>query len=145
MQLWYERTENNCNIVKLPVSVNALLNEGKNRVFNFLRSFLPLNIRKEAEHCLPAAFQFWEQPKAKKLLDKFINLFVFGGNLLNQTNSNNQEVSNLGACSLMLSLIRLQCSINLFYLFQTRILKKIWTTDQQKIWNLQLWTNNTSF
>ena len=38
MQLWYARTKKS-NIVKLPVSVAALLKEGEDRAFNFLQSF----------------------------------------------------------------------------------------------------------
>jgi hypothetical protein len=78
-QLWAARTVNNCDLVELPVSVTDLLFIGENRNFNFLESLKPLNIRKEAENCLPAAFQFWAKPQAKKLLDNQIYSLMFGG------------------------------------------------------------------
>ena len=56
MQLWYARTVNNCNLVEMPLSVSDLLVLGENRVFNFVESFNPLNMRKEMENYLPAIF-----------------------------------------------------------------------------------------
>ena len=80
-QLWASRTVNNCNLVEMPKSVKELSVTGEHRILNFVESFMPLNMRKEAENCLPAAFQFWALPKVKKLLDKKINLLVFGGKM----------------------------------------------------------------
>ena len=42
----------------MPKSVIALLVMGEQRIFNFVESMMPLILRKEAEDCLPAAFQF---------------------------------------------------------------------------------------
>ena len=66
-------------------SVSELLLMAECRVFNFLESFLLLKVRKEAENCLPAALQFWAIPKIKKL-DEKIDVLVFGGKLLKETN-----------------------------------------------------------
>ena len=69
-QLWAARTVNNCNLVHLPESVSELLTLGDDRKFNFTESMMTLHLRKEADNCLSAAFQFWNIPKVKKLLDK---------------------------------------------------------------------------
>ena len=79
--MWAAHTVNNCELVEMPVSVTDLLFMGENRNFNFLESLKPLNIRKEAENCLPAAFQFWANPQVKKLFDNQINLLIFGGKM----------------------------------------------------------------
>ena len=73
----------------MPLSVSEFLVMGECRVFNFVESLWPLNVRKEVEICLPAAFQFWAIPKIKKLWDKKIDVLVFGsgGKLLQETNS----------------------------------------------------------
>ena len=63
MQSWYNRTVSNCNLIELPYSVSDLLTIGDNRVFNFLEAMNPINLRKEVENCLPAAFQFWAIPE----------------------------------------------------------------------------------
>ena len=68
-QLWAARTVNNCNLVELPKSVSELLTMGDDRKFNFVESMMPLHLRKEADNCLPSAFQFWAIPKVKKLLN----------------------------------------------------------------------------
>ena len=52
---------------------------GEHWILNFVESFMPFNMRKKAENCLPAAFQFWTLQKVYKLLDKKINLLVYGG------------------------------------------------------------------
>ena len=62
-QLWAARTVNNCDLVEMPLSVTDLLFMGENRSFNFVESLMPLNLRKEAENCLPAIFQFWAKPQ----------------------------------------------------------------------------------
>ena len=49
-----------------PKSVMELLVTGEQRIFNFVESLMPFNLRKEAENCLPAAFQCWALPKVKK-------------------------------------------------------------------------------
>ena len=69
-QLWAARTVNNCNLVEIPKSVSDLLTMGDDRRFNFVESMMPLNLRKEADNCLPAAFQFWVIPKYKKILNE---------------------------------------------------------------------------
>ena len=69
-QLWATRTANNCKLVEIPTSVFDLLALGDDERFHFVESMMPLNLRKEAENCLPAAFQFWAIPKVKKLLDE---------------------------------------------------------------------------
>ena len=78
-QLWAARTVNNCNLVHLPESVSELLTLGDGRKFNFTESMMTLHLRKEADNCLSAAFQFWTIPEVKKLLDEKIHLLVFGG------------------------------------------------------------------
>ena len=72
-QLWAVRTVNNCDLVKMPKSVTELLFMGENRIFNFVESLMLLNLRKEAENGLPAAFQFWAKPQVKKLLPIWTN------------------------------------------------------------------------
>ena len=68
-QLWAARTINNWNLVEMPKSVIELLVTGEHRILNFEESLMPLNLRKEAENYLPAAFQFWAIPKVKKQLE----------------------------------------------------------------------------
>ena len=85
----------------MPQSVLDLLVMGECRVFNFVESMSPLNVRKEAENCLPAAFQFWEIPKISRLLDEKINMLVFGGKLLKETNC--VEPSNQGMLIMLLT------------------------------------------
>ena len=46
------------NIVELPRTFDELILEGEIRTFNFFESMYPLNIRKDAEKGLKAAFQF---------------------------------------------------------------------------------------
>ena len=58
----------------MPLSVLDLFVLGKNRVFHFVESFNPLNMRKEMENYLHAIFQFWAIPDIRKLLEK--NQFV---------------------------------------------------------------------
>ena len=87
---------NNCNLVKWPNSVGDLLVLGENRFFNFLESFIPLNMREGAENWLPAAFQFWAQPKVKNQLDKNINVLV--------TNVNTDPTIQ-GSCIMLLASI----------------------------------------
>ena len=70
LQLSKARTVNNCNLVEMPPSVSNLLFDGEIRIFNFVESMNPLNVRKEMENCLPSAFQFWAIPKVRKILDK---------------------------------------------------------------------------
>ena len=78
----------------MPKSVNELLVTGEHRIFNFVESFMPLNMRKEAEYCVPAAFQVSALPKVKKLLDEKINLLVSGGKWLLETQ--NEDPYNQG-------------------------------------------------
>ena len=66
---------------------------------------IPLNLRKEAENCLPAAFQFWAIPKVKKQLDKKIKLLVFGGKWLLETND--EDKYNQGIQSLLLAAVKI--------------------------------------
>ena len=63
MQPWHTRTVSNCNWIELPHSVSDLLVTGDKRVFNFMEAMNPINLRKEVENCLPAAFQFWAIPE----------------------------------------------------------------------------------
>ena len=65
LQLWYAHSVDDCNLVEMPQS---------GRVFNFVESLLPLNVRKEIENCLPASFEFWAIPIIKKLLAKKIGV-----------------------------------------------------------------------
>ena len=46
------------SIIEFPVSVDRLLHQGENRVFNFFESMYPVNIRKDAENGLFSDFQF---------------------------------------------------------------------------------------
>ena len=87
LQLWKARTVNNRNLVEIPTSVSNLLFAGEIRIFNFVESMNPLNVRKEMEICLPSAFQFWAIPETRKILDEKILSLVYGGNLLNETNN----------------------------------------------------------
>ena len=61
-QLWAARTGNNCNLVEIPTSVPDSLTMGDDRRFNFAESLMPLSLRKVADNCLAAAFQFWAIP-----------------------------------------------------------------------------------
>ena len=70
LQLWNARTVNNCNLVEMPLTVSHLLVAGEVRIFNFVESMNPLNVRKDMANCLPAAFQFWAIPEIRKSLDK---------------------------------------------------------------------------
>ena len=65
------------SIVEFPVSMDELLYQGENRVFNFFESMYPLNIRKDAENGLFSAFQFWNLPKTRKRFDELLNDFLF--------------------------------------------------------------------
>ena len=103
VQLWNARTVNNCNLVEMPLTVSHLLVAGEVRIFNFVESMNPLNIRKEIGNCLPAAFQFWATPKIRKSLDEKISVLVFGGNLLKETESN--EPTNKGFVSMLLVIV----------------------------------------
>jgi len=105
-QLWAARTVNNCNLVELPKSVSELLTLGDDRRFNFVESMMTLNLRKEAENCLPAAFQFWAIPKVKKLLDEKIKLLVFGGKW--SLNTGIEDTYNQGILPMLLSAMKLQ-------------------------------------
>ena len=79
LQLCKARTVNNCNLVEMPTSVSNLLYAGEIRIFNFIESMNPLNVRKEMENCLPSAFQFWANPEFRKILDEKIVSLVYGG------------------------------------------------------------------
>ena len=105
MQSWYTITVNNCNLVELPHSVLDLLVMGEKRVLNFAEALNPLNLRKGAENCLPAAFQFWAIPEIRKLLYEKISLLVFGGSLLKDTDDD--ETSDQGFICLLLPAITL--------------------------------------
>ena len=59
LQLWNARTIHNCNLVEMPSTISQLLVAGEVRIFNFFESMNPLNVRKEMENYLPAAFQLW--------------------------------------------------------------------------------------
>ena len=99
MQSWHTRTVSNYNLVELPHSVSDLLVTGEKTVFNFVEAMNPLNLRKEVENWLPAAFQFWAIPEIWKLLDEKISLFFFGGSLLKETDDN--ETSDQGFICLL--------------------------------------------
>ena len=105
-QLWATRTANNCNLVEIPTSVFDLLALGDDGRFNFVESMMPLNLRKEADNCLPAAFQFWAIPKVKKLLNEKIKLLVFGGNWSLETGK--EDTYNHGILVLLLSAMKIQ-------------------------------------
>ena len=104
LQLWKARTVNNCNIVEMPQSIPNLLFAGEIRIFNFVESMKPLNVRKEMENCLPSAFQFWAIPEIQKILEEKIMLLVYGGNLLEETNNKPTEQ---GFISILLVIVRL--------------------------------------
>ena len=122
--LWYARTVNNCNLVQLPHSVLDLLVMGENREFNFVESSNPLNVRKEVENCLPAAFQFWTIPKIQELLDERIKILVFGGNLLKETDDN--EPSNQGILIMLRRTVKHLRHISIFNHFDKIFLDEIW-------------------
>ena len=105
-QLWAARTVNNYDLGEMPLFVTDLLFMGENRSFNFVESLMPLNLRKEAENCLPAAFQFWAKPQVKKLLDKQINLLLFGGKW--QLDNIEEDSYNEGILILLLTAVRIQ-------------------------------------
>ena len=98
-------TVHKCSLVEMPETVSHLLFAGEIRIFNFVESMNPLNIRKEIGNCLPAAFQFWATPKIRKSLDGKINVLVFGGNLLKKTESN--EPTDKGFVAMLLVIVRL--------------------------------------
>ena len=105
MQSWHNRTVSNCNLIELPYSVSDLLTIGDNRVFNFLEAMNPKKIREEMKTGLPTAFQFWAVPKFRKLLDEKINVLVFGGSLLKETDDN--EAFDQGFVYLLLTVVKL--------------------------------------
>ena len=78
--LWAAHTVNNFNLVGMPKFLIDLLVMGGQGIFNLVKSLMPLNLRKQAENFLPAAFHFWAMPTVKKQLDEKIKLLVFGGN-----------------------------------------------------------------
>ena len=51
-------TVHKCSLVEMPETVSHLLFAGEIRIFNFVESMNPLNVRKEMENCRPSAFQF---------------------------------------------------------------------------------------
>ena len=78
---------------------------GGDRRFNFVESMIPLNVRTEAENCLPAAFKFWAIPKVKKLLNEKIKLLVFGRNWSLETGK--EDTYNHGILVLLLSAMKI--------------------------------------
>ena len=104
LQLWRTRTINSCNLVEMPQSIPHLLFAGEIRIFNFVESMNPLNIRKEMENCLPSAFQFWAIPEIRRILDEKMMLLVYGGQLLEETNN---EPTEQGFISILLVIVRL--------------------------------------
>ena len=98
-------TVHKCSLVEMPETVSHLLFAGEIRIFNFVESMNPLNIRKEIGNCLPAAFQFWATPKIRKSLDEKISVLVFGGNLLKETEGN--EPTDKGFVAMLLVIVRL--------------------------------------
>ena len=90
----------------MPQSIPNLLFAGEIRIFNFVESMKPLNVRKEMENCLPSAFQFWAIPKVKKLLNEKIYLLVFGGEWSLETGI--EITYNDGLLALLLSAMKLQ-------------------------------------
>ena len=98
-------TVHKCSLVEMPETVSHLLFAGEIRIFNFVESMNPLNIRKEIGNCLPAAFQFWATPKIRKSLDEKISVLVFRGNLLKKTESN--EPTDKGFVAMLLVIVRL--------------------------------------
>ena len=105
-QLWAARTVNNCKLVKMPESVFELLTLGGARKFNLSESLMALHLRKEADNCLSAAFQFWAIPKVKKLLDEKVNVLVLGGKWSFKTGI--EDSYNDGLLKLLLSGVKLQ-------------------------------------
>ena len=105
MQSWHNRTVSNCNLIELPYSVSDLLTIGDTRVFYFLEAMNPKKIREEMKLGLPTAFQFWAVPKFRKLLDEKINVLVFGGSLLKETDDN--EAFDQGFVYLLLTVVKL--------------------------------------
>ena len=67
---------------------------------------MALHLKKEAENCLPAAFQFWAIPKVKKLLNDKINRLVLGGKWSLKTGI--EDIYNHGILTLLLSAMKLQ-------------------------------------
>ena len=57
---------------------------------------------KKTGACLPAAFQFWALPKVLKLLDKKVNVLVFGGETINK------DPYNQGMLSMLLTTVKIQ-------------------------------------
>ena len=49
LQIWNARVVNNCNLVELPLTVSQLLVAGEVRIFNFLESMKPLNVRRDGK------------------------------------------------------------------------------------------------
>ena len=67
---------------------------------------MTLHLRKEADNCLSAAFQFWNIPKVKKLLEEKINILVFGGKWTLETST--EDLYNDGLLALLLSAMKLK-------------------------------------
>ena len=99
------------NIVEFPASVDSLIHEGENRVFNFFESMYPLNIRKDAENGLHSAFQFWNLPKTKMRFDELLDLFIFEYKDFSNNPESTFDATNFGIVTMMKAIINLQRTI----------------------------------
>ena len=81
---WKNRSLDLHNIVEFPVNCDKLLHIGNDRVFNFIESLYPLNVRKEAENGVLSAFQFWKLPKVWMRLNEILVEFYLNTKILTE-------------------------------------------------------------
>ena len=99
------------NIVELPTSVDKLIYDGEERMFNFFESMYPVNIRMDTENGLPSAFQFWSLPKTRKRFDELLDEFVFEYKDLSNNPEHTFNENTFGIVSMMRAIINLQKTI----------------------------------
>ena len=71
----------------------------------------PLNIRKNAENGLFAAFKFWNMPKTKNRFDELLDEFMFEYKDFDKNPERTYGVTNFGTTTMMKAIILLQKSI----------------------------------
>ena len=71
----------------------------------------PLNIRKDAENGLFAAFKFWNLPKTTNLFDEMLDEFIFEYNDFDNNPERTYDLTNFGTVTMMKAIINLQKTI----------------------------------
>ena len=89
------------DIVEFPKTFDEFIYEGEIRIFNFFESMYPLNIRKDAENGLFAAFKFWNMPKTKNLFDELLDEFLFEYKDFDNNPERTYDVTNFGVVTMM--------------------------------------------